>query len=98
MPGAAKQTPQLEELATNKRPMFAYEHEVRIIHLADSDAPTPPVGFGLPWDPEQTIESIRAYPGAGSSFMDTVKATVRTYAPPLTRAVVWSDMNAYPPF
>lgn len=98
MPAAAKRAPRLEELATSKRPMFAYEHEVRIIHVADSDAPTEPVGFGLPWDPEQTIESIRVYPGAGVWFMDAVKAIVGAYAPSLTRAVAWSDMNANPPF
>jgi hypothetical protein len=78
--------------------MFAYEHEVRIIHLIDSDSPSAPEGFGLSWNPEQVIESIRVYPGAGNSFMDTVRATLGTYAPSLAEAVVWSDMNSYPPF
>ncbi len=97
-PGSSKRTPTLADLATTKRPMFAYEQEVRILHLVDDDAPTFPVGFGLPWDCEQHVETICVHPEADQSFMDTVIATVATYAPSLKDKVVWSAMNALPPF
>ncbi len=97
-PGSSKRTPTLADLATTKRPMFAYEHEVRILHLVDDDAPTFPVGFGLPWDCEQHVETICVHPEADQSFMDTIIATVATHAPSLKDKVVWSAMNARPPF
>lgn len=97
-PGSSKRTPTLADLATTKRPMFAYEHEVRIVHLVDDDAPTFPVGFGLPWDCEQHVETICVHPEADQSFMDTVITTVATYAPSLKDKVVWSAMNERPPF
>ena len=98
-PGSTKRTPTLDDLATKKRPMFAYEQEVRIIHLIDEDGPAPPpVGFGLPWDCEKHVESICVHPEADQSFMDTVTASVETYAPLLKDRVVWSAMNAQPPF
>ena len=97
-PGSSKRTPTLTELATTKRPMFAYEQEVRILHLIDDDAPTVPVGFALPWDCEQHVDTICVHPEADQSFMDTVIAAVATYAPSLKDKVVWSAMNARPPF
>ena len=78
--------------------MFAYEHEVRILHLMDNDAPTYPVGFGLPWDCEQHVETIYVHPEADHSFMDAVTATVQTYAVALKDIVAWSAMNARPLF
>ena len=78
--------------------MFAYEHEVRILHVCDDDAPTFPAGFGQPWNPEQYVESIWVHPEADQAFMDTVTATVATYAPTLNEKVAWSAMNAKPPF
>jgi len=97
-PGSSKKTPTLADLATSKRPMFAYEHEVRILHVCDDDAPTFPAGFGQPWNPEQYVESIWVHPEADQAFMDTVTATVATYAPTLNEKVAWSAMNAKPPF
>ncbi len=95
---SSARTPTLEELARTKRPMFEYEHEVRVINFADNDAPSFPPGFELPWDCEQYAEALLVHPEANQSFMETVKATVATYAPALKDKVRWSDMNAKPPF
>ncbi|MEQ1775543.1 MAG: hypothetical protein ABL891_17340 [Burkholderiales bacterium] len=97
-PGSNRKTPTLTDLATEKRPMFAYEHEVRVLHLADSDAPSYPIGFGLPWDCEQHVEHIYVHPEADQSFMETVIATVAVHAPSLKDRVVWSAMNEQRPF
>jgi hypothetical protein len=78
--------------------MFAYEQEVRILHLVEQGAPDIPVGFGVPWEPEQHVKSIFVHPEADQSFMDTVTTTVETYAPALKHKVVWSAMNEKPPF
>lgn len=96
--GSSAKTPTLEELSSTKRPMFAYEKEVRVINFADDDAAPFPQGFGLPWDCEQHVEALLVHPEANQSFMDTVKETVATYAPTLKEKVRWSDMNAKPPF
>ncbi len=98
IPGSNPRTPSIEELSTSKRPMFEYEHEVRIINFADADAPSFPPGFELPWDCEQHAEPLLVHPEANQSFMETVKAPVATYAPALKEKVRWSDMNAKPPF
>jgi hypothetical protein len=93
--GSRKQTPTLFDLATKKRPMFAYEHEVRIVlFYGQSELP----GHRLNWDPEKNLESIRVHPDADGSFMETVTAAVEHYAPALKDRVVWSAMNAPPPF
>jgi hypothetical protein len=79
--------------------MFAYEHEVRIIHSIDDDCAEPvPVDFGLPWDPEQHVESIHIHPEADQSFMDTVIGTVGSYAPSLKDKVKPSAMSEAPAF
>ena len=78
--------------------MFEYEHEVRIINFADEDAPSHPPGFALPWECEKYVEAVVVDPEADESFMETVKATVATYAPAMKDKVRWSDMNAKPPF
>lgn len=97
-PGSKKQTPEIFDLATSKRQMFAYEHEVRILNIADDDAPTFPPGFGLPWDCEQNVETIWVHPEGGKSFMETVTATVATYAPSLKDRVRWSALSEQRPF
>lgn len=101
-PGSRKQTPTRLDLVTKKRPMFAYEQEVRIILSTENDAPTNPDqetgGKGLDWIPETNVESIRVHPEADAAFMETVKAVVAQYAPALKDSVAWSDMNAAPPF
>jgi hypothetical protein len=101
-PGSRKQTPTRLDLVTKKRPMFAYEQEVRIILSTENDVPTNPEqetgGKGLDWIPETNVESIRVHPEADAAFMETVKAVVAQYAPALRDRVAWSDMNAAPPF
>lgn len=99
IPGSRKQTPTRNDLMTKKRPMFAYEQEVRIVRFIDKERPEPEtVGCGLEWDLENCVESIRVHPEADHSFMDTVTATVECYAPTLKDQVAWSAMNARPPF
>jgi hypothetical protein len=56
--GSSMKTPTIEELSATKRPMFAYEQEVRVIKFADSDAPSFPLGFGLPWDCEKHVDAV----------------------------------------
>ncbi len=99
VPGSSEKTPTLEDLATKKRPMFSYEREVRILHVADNDCPEPiPVGFGIPWDVDENVESIRVHPEADQSFMETVVGAIESYAPASKDIAVWSDMNESPPF
>jgi hypothetical protein len=95
-PGSRKQTPTRFDLVTKKRPMFAYEQEVRVVlstenEEADSKLELP--GMAVDWNPERNVESIRIHPEADGAFMDTVKAVVKDYAPALEDAVAWSDMN-----
>jgi hypothetical protein len=100
IPGSRKQTPTRLELGTKKRPMFAYEQEVRILSTENEDpaASGPEVrGKVIDWSPETNVESIRVHPEADGAFMDTVKAVVQDYASALRDSVAWSDMNAAPP-
>jgi hypothetical protein len=100
IPGSRKQTPTRIDLVTKKRPMFAYEQEVRIVLSTENEADADPKvpGKALDWNPEDNVESIRVHPEADAAFMETVKAVVRDYAPALKDSVAWSDMNANPPF
>jgi hypothetical protein len=97
-PGAHKQTPTRQDLVTKKRPMFAYEREVRVVLTSGEDAQPETLGRCIEWDPEKILESIRVHPGADPSFMETVTATVQHYAPSLGGCVEWSAMRALPPF
>jgi hypothetical protein len=101
-PGSRKQTPTRLDLVTKKRPMFAYEQEVRIILSTENEVPTNPEqetgGKVLDWIPGTNVESIRVHPEADAAFMETVKAVVAEYAPALKDRVAWSDMNSAPPF
>lgn len=94
------------KLVTQKRPMFAYEHEVRIVlkhDYADSAHPErKTVGVGLAWDPEVNLEMVRVHPEAHFLFMETVTEVVRRLAPNLakngTPLVAWSEMSSGLPF
>ena len=99
IPGSRKQTPTRSDLMTKKRPMFAYEQEVRIVRFIDEGRPEPEtIGYGLEWDLDKYVETICIHPEADHSFLDTVTATVGCYAPILKDKVAWSAMNARPPF
>lgn len=99
IPGSKKETPTRHDLVTKKRPMFAYEQEVRIVRFMDEHCPESDVGgCGLDWDLNKYVESICVHPEADHSFFDTVTATVECYAPTLKERVVWSAMNARPVF
>lgn len=98
IPGSRKQTPTHIDLSTKKRPMFAYENEVRIVHYIEDSLEPKPTGYALDWDIDHCVESIRFHPEADHSFMDVVTAAVESYAPTLKDKVIWSDMNAQPPF
>ena len=101
IPGSRKQTPTRLDLVTKKRPMFAYEQEVRIVFSTENentDSESEVRGIALDWNPENNVESIRVHPEADAAFMDTVKAVVQDYAPAWGDRVAWSDMNAAPPF
>jgi hypothetical protein len=98
-PGTRRQTPTLVDLVTKKRPMFAYEQEVRVVRDAtDEVSKEELLGYPLDWDPETIVESIRVHPEADLSFMETVIATVGHYAPALKDSIVWSAMRDRPPF
>lgn len=85
----------LEKLALEKRPMFAYEHEVRIISRRPE--PSSDLGYPLAWDPAKVLEYVYVHPDADSAFMETVQEIVTQYAPPLADRVRWSAMIVRPP-
>jgi hypothetical protein len=98
-PGARRQTPTLLDLVTKKRPMFAYEQEVRVVKDAtDEVSKNELLGYPLDWNPETIVESIRVHPETDFSFMETVTETVGHYAPALKDSIVWSAMRERPPF
>ena len=100
MPGMRKQTPTLVDLVTKKRPMFAYEQEVRVVRDATKE-PDPEgevLGHVIEWSPELILQSVFIHPEADFSFMETVTAAVAHYAPLLKDNVVWSAMRESPPF
>ena len=102
-PGSLGETPTLTQLATQKRLMFAYEQEVRVLLKArDEDHLAVPaqdiIGQGLEWDPEATLENIWVHPDADFSFMQAVVGVVEHYASALKSKVPWSAMQASPPF
>lgn len=92
----------IAKLVTQKRPMFAYEQEVRVILQEDfSDHKNPnrvTFGTGLKWDPELHIENIWIHPEAQHWFAESVTEIVRLMAPKLSRQVWYSKMNTSPPF
>jgi hypothetical protein len=99
IPGIRRQTPTVVDLVTKKRPMFAYEHEVRVVRDATSEPfPEEALGYPLEWDPELILQSVLIHPDADFSFMETVRAAVAHYAPALKDCIVWSSMREPPPF
>lgn len=96
-PGSNTRTPTHADLVTQKRPMFAYEDEVRIVFHDENDEVGATRGVRLDFDFERLIESVRVHPEANDSFFDTVQTTVDTYAPNFAGTVVWSDMALRPP-
>lgn len=83
IPGSHRRTPTREDLITQKRPVFEYEHEYRLI-LVESATPDESVrGIGLEWDPEKWVESIRIHPEADEAFTEAVVRLVEQYAPAL---------------
>lgn len=95
-------TPNVDDMVIQKRPMFAYESEVRVVLVSDlTDKPNPErevVGTGLPWDLEGVVESVRVHPDSDYSFIETVTDIVRQYAPKLADHVAYSAMATRPPF
>jgi hypothetical protein len=98
VPDSIKQTPSRADLVAKKRPMFAYEQEVRVVRFVDEEGAAESLGQGLAWDPEEIVESIRVHPEADDSFMETVTAAVEHYAPALKGRVARSAMDEPPPF
>lgn len=96
-PGSNSGTPTRAGLITKKRPMFAYEEEVRIVFRDENNEVGATRGVRLNFNFEQLIESVRIHPGANDSFFDTVQTIVNTYAPNFAGTVVWSDMALQPP-
>jgi hypothetical protein len=88
-------------LVTVKRPMFAYESEVRIVGTRDDRVlvglPERSQGFPLPWNPEEHLEAIYVHPEADGAFMEAVASATAHYTPSLTDRVVWSQMRDRPP-
>jgi hypothetical protein len=98
-PGRRRQTPEWLDLATKKRPMFAYEQEVRVIDCKEGEHSEQEIlGYGLQWEPEKNVQSIRVHPEADDSFIETVVAVVEQYAPALKDRVAKSEMSTPPPF
>ena len=100
-PGLHRQTPTVDDLVSKKRPMFAYEREVRIVqsHIDSEEASEATrLDLPLPWEPEGHLESIRVHPEADFSFFETVTAVIQHYAPRLVNCVGWSAMREPPPF
>jgi len=99
-PGKKQSTPVKLDLATIKRPMFSYEHEVRFIAEPDHNNPNLCKGeFGFEYDiePEKFIEKIVIHPQADESFMETVMLLIDGLAPTLRDQVQWSEMRGKPP-
>ncbi len=97
-PGSHRRTPTPKDLITQKRPMFEYEHEHRLILIEDATPDETVKGIALDWNPETWIEAIRIHPEADNAFADTVARVVEQYAPGLRDGIQASDMVQRPPF
>jgi hypothetical protein len=102
IPGSQRKTPTLIDLVSKKRPMFAYEQEVRVVKIIEEGnwELLRPETLGLPldWDPETNLELIQVHPEADHAFMQTVMAEVEHHAPALKSRIEWSAMKLRPPF
>ena len=102
----SKETPTIKDLVSQKRPMFSYEKEARIVLIKDYSNPNYPdritLGAGVEWDPELHLEGIWVHPDSQYWFIEIVSETVRRLAPKLSGngdpKVFYSKMNTYPPF
>ena len=97
-PGSRRQTPSVNDVVAKKRPIFAYERELRLVlSIEGSEESSEAPGLGIDWNPEKHLQSIRVHPDADASFMETGSATVETYAPSSKDRVVWPAMTEHPP-
>ena len=92
----------IDRLVAQKRPMFAYEQEVRVVLVRDLDDPEHlerrTIGVEIDWDPELHVENIWVHPEAPFWFMETVTETVRQLAPRLSHdgnPRVWWSANEF---
>jgi hypothetical protein len=91
---ADKHHPFFEDVVVRKRPMFAYEHEVRIIQWKNNSKEQP--ALTVPWDPNEILEHVWVHPRADASFFESVRTAVRRFAPALSDSVRWSEMTTAP--
>jgi hypothetical protein len=96
-PGSHRRTPTPKDLITQKRPMFEYEHEYRLVFIKDATPDETVKGIALEWNPEAWIEAIRIHPEADKVFAETVVREVEQYAPALKDRIQPSDMVEEPP-
>jgi len=87
-------------IASQKRPMFASEHEWRVVDVREIEKQTPdgelPRGIRLNWNPSEQVGGIHIHPDADSSLEEVVRDSVRVYAPSLTGLVRKSAMAEDP--
>ncbi len=92
---ANERHPSRRDIAAWKRPMFAYESEVRVVLIReglDEGLSSPEIGYPIDWDPEVHLESITIHPDADSHFMETVQHDVELDAPLLASTIRHSSM------
>jgi hypothetical protein len=97
-PGSHRRTPTRKDLITQKRPMFEYENEYRLILIEEATPDETVKGIALEWNPAKWVEAIRIHPEADQAFAQTVVRVVEQYAPALKEAIQPSDMIEKPPF
>jgi hypothetical protein len=98
------------KIVTQKRPMFSFEQEIRLVHIQDyshlerpSDKGPRGTVFGVEvdWDPEVHLERIYVHPDAEVWFIEAVTEIVRKLAPKLSieghPKVAYSKMSSPPP-
>ncbi len=96
IPGNKTITPTKIDLATQKRKMFDYEKEIRIIY--DEKYEQEVKGYTIEFEMESTIDKIKVHPSADESFFQAVQGIVEIYLPELSDSVFWSEMRELPPF
>jgi len=93
-------------LVIRKRPEFSYEREFRVLAErrpnglpSEPIGPQPigPVGFPMPWDPEQHLTEILVHPASDGAFRVSVEAVIEKFAPALSGCVRASDLADIPP-
>ena len=85
----------LSELATEKRPPFVYEREIRA--LLKLKAHGARKGVNIPWGSRRRPRRASwSTPDADQAFHDTVKVSVAKFAPTLEDRISWSRMRTPP--